>query len=57
MQGFRAESPDEVERPSRRALALDGPALVDCVTNPDEIAIPPKPTFEQMLGLRDRQDP
>jgi pyruvate dehydrogenase (quinone) len=51
MRGFRAEHPDEVESAVKAALAVDGPALVDCVTNPDEIAIPPKPTFEQMRGF------
>jgi len=39
MRGFRAEHPDEVESAVKAALAVDGPALVDCVTNPDEIAI------------------
>jgi pyruvate dehydrogenase (quinone) len=51
LRGFRAEHPDEVEGALRAAFAHDGPALVDCVTNPDEIAIPPKPTFEQMRGF------
>ena len=51
MRGFRAEHPDEVESAVKGALAVDGPALVDCVTNPDEIAIPPKPTFQQMRGF------
>ena len=35
----------------RAALAHDGPALVDCVTNADEIAVPPKPTLEQGWGF------
>jgi pyruvate dehydrogenase (quinone) len=51
MKGIRVESPDEVDDAIRRALAHDGPALVDCVTNPDEIAIPPKPTLEQGWGF------
>jgi pyruvate dehydrogenase (quinone) len=51
LQGFRAEHPDEVEGAIRAALAVDGPALVDCLTNPDEVAIPPKPTFDQMRGF------
>jgi pyruvate dehydrogenase (quinone) len=51
LRGFRAERPDEVEQAIAAALVHDGPALVDCVTNPDEIAIPPKPGFDQMRGF------
>ncbi len=51
MQGIRVESPDGVEAAIKAALAHDGPALVDCLTNPDEIAIPPKPTLEQGWGF------
>ena len=51
MKGIRVKSPDTVEAAIRSALAHDGPALVDCVTNPDEIAIPPKPSLEQGWGF------
>ncbi|MGC4111742.1 MAG: thiamine pyrophosphate-binding protein [Nocardioides sp.] len=51
MLGLRAEHPDDVESAIETALRHDGPALVDCVTNPDEVVIPPKPTFEQMRGF------
>jgi len=51
LQGFRAEHPDEVEGAIKAALVYDGPALVDCVTNPDEVAVPPKPSFDQMRGF------
>jgi pyruvate dehydrogenase (quinone) len=51
LRGFRAEHPDEVEGAIAAALAHDGPALVDCVTNPDEVAVPPKPTLDQMRGF------
>jgi pyruvate dehydrogenase (quinone) len=51
LQGFRAEHPDEVEGAIKAALAFDGPALVDCVTNPDEVAVPPKPSLDQMRGF------
>jgi pyruvate dehydrogenase (quinone) len=51
LQGFRAEHPDEVEAAIKAALAFDGPALVDCVTNPDEVAVPPKPSLDQMRGF------
>jgi pyruvate dehydrogenase (quinone) len=51
MKGIRVEQPDDVEAAVKAALAHDGPALVDCVTNPDEVAIPPKPTLEQGWGF------
>jgi pyruvate dehydrogenase (quinone) len=51
MKGFRVEKPGDVESAMRAALAHDGPALIDCLTNPDEIAIPPKPTLEQGWGF------
>jgi pyruvate dehydrogenase (quinone) len=51
MKGIRVEQPGDVEAALRAAFAHDGPALVDCVTNADEIAIPPKPTLEQGWGF------
>jgi pyruvate dehydrogenase (quinone) len=51
MKGIRVEKPGDVEAALRSAFAHDGPALVDCVTNADEIAIPPKPTLEQGWGF------
>jgi pyruvate dehydrogenase (quinone) len=51
MKGIRVESPDDVEAAIRSALAHDGPVLVDCLTNPDEVALPPKPTLEQGWGF------
>jgi pyruvate dehydrogenase (quinone) len=49
--GLRAEHADDVEAAIATALRHDGPALVDCVTNPDEVAIPPKPSLAQMRGF------
>jgi pyruvate dehydrogenase (quinone) len=51
MKGIRVEKPGDVEGALRTAFAHDGPALVDCVTNADEVAIPPKPTLEQGWGF------
>ncbi|MDX6357860.1 MAG: hypothetical protein QOH37_914 [Nocardioidaceae bacterium] len=51
MKGIRVEEPGDVEAALRTAFAHDGPALVDCLTNADEIAIPPKPTLEQGWGF------
>ena len=51
MRGIRVEQPNDVEAALQEAFAHDGPALVDCLTNPDEIAVPPKPTLAQGWGF------
>jgi pyruvate dehydrogenase (quinone) len=45
--GIRVEDPGELEDAIRRALAHDGPVLVDVVTNRMELALPPKTTMDQ----------
>ncbi len=49
--GIRVEDPADVEAAVTRALAHDGPALLDMVTNPTELAMPPRATMEQMKGF------
>lgn len=51
MRGIRVEDPHAVEGAVLEALAHDGPVLLDVLTNPDEIAIPPKPTLGQGWGF------
>jgi pyruvate dehydrogenase (quinone) len=51
MRGFRVDAASELESTIREAFAVDGPVLIDVLTNPDEIAIPPKPTLEQGWGF------
>ncbi len=51
MRGVRVEDPHDVEGAVREAMAYDGPVLLDVVTNPDEIVVPPKPTLEQGWGF------
>jgi pyruvate dehydrogenase (quinone) len=51
MHGVRVEDPHDVDAAVQEALAHDGPALLDVVTNADEIAVPPKPTLEQGWGF------
>ena len=51
MRGIRVEDPHDVEAAVTEALAHEGPVLLDVLTNPDEIAIPPKPTLEQGWGF------
>lgn len=41
------DRPEDVAEALRAALAHDGPSLVDVVTNPQEISVPPKPTVQQ----------
>ncbi|MGQ5640151.1 MULTISPECIES: thiamine pyrophosphate-dependent enzyme [unclassified Streptomyces] len=49
--GIRVTDPAEVEGAVRRALGAPGPVLLDVLTNPDEIAVPAKPTVEQGWGF------
>ncbi|MBZ5739167.1 thiamine pyrophosphate-dependent enzyme [Nocardioides mangrovi] len=51
MRGIRVEDPHDVEQAVLEAFTHPGPVLLDVLTNPDEIAIPPKPTLEQGWGF------
>lgn len=51
LRGIRVEDPHAVDDAVREALAHDGPVLLDVLTNPSEIAVPPKPTLEQGWGF------
>ncbi|UJH70126.1 thiamine pyrophosphate-dependent enzyme [Ornithinimicrobium sp. INDO-MA30-4] len=51
MRGIRVTNPHDVDGAVVEALAHPGPVLLDVVTNPDEIALPPKPTLEQGWGF------
>jgi pyruvate dehydrogenase (quinone) len=51
MRGIRVERPDDVDAAVQDAFATDGPVLIDVLTNPDEIAIPPSPTLQQGWGF------
>ncbi|MER6180187.1 thiamine pyrophosphate-dependent enzyme [Streptomyces sp. NPDC001652] len=48
--GIRVTDPAELEDSVRRAFRTEGPVLLDVLTNPDEIAVPAKPTVEQGWG-------
>ncbi|GGL92335.1 pyruvate dehydrogenase [Streptomyces fumigatiscleroticus] len=50
-RGIRVEKPTQVREALRAAFAHDGPALVDVVTDPNALAIPPKITTEQVTGF------
>jgi pyruvate dehydrogenase (quinone) len=49
--GIRVTDPHAVEGAVQQAMAYDGPVLLDVLTNPEEIAVPPKPTLEQGWGF------
>jgi pyruvate dehydrogenase (quinone) len=51
LTGIRVTDAGKVDAAVEQAFALPGPVLLDVVTNPDEIAIPPKPGFDQMRGF------
>jgi thiamine pyrophosphate-dependent acetolactate synthase large subunit-like protein len=49
--GVRVEDPGDLENAVRDAFAHDGPALVDVVTNRQELSMPPKIQLEQVKGF------
>ena len=49
--GVRVEDPGDLEKGVRDAFAHNGPALVDVVTNRQELSMPPKIQLEQMKGF------
>jgi pyruvate dehydrogenase (quinone) len=49
--GLRVEDPAEVRPALEQALASSGPALVDVVTDPNVLAMPPKATVQQAKGF------
>nr|WP_279538942.1 thiamine pyrophosphate-dependent enzyme [Allobranchiibius sp. GilTou38] len=51
LDAVRVTDPDEVAPAIQRALASGRPALLDIVTNPDEVSIPPKPKVAQAWGF------
>lgn len=51
LQAKRVERPGDVREALREALAHRGPSLVDVVTDPDALSLPPTITGEQMKGF------
>ncbi|MCH8614184.1 thiamine pyrophosphate-dependent enzyme [Arsenicicoccus dermatophilus] len=47
----RVEDPAQLDEAAAWALSLSEPVLLDVVTNPDEVAVPPKPTVSQGWGF------
>ena len=50
-KAYRVEHPGNLKEAVRDALAHTGPALVDCLTNPDEPPMPAKVSYEQAVGF------
>ena len=50
-RAFRIEHPGDLEAAVRGALEHRGPALVDCLTNPDEPPMPAKVSYEMAKGF------
>jgi pyruvate dehydrogenase (quinone) len=51
LMGLRVENPADVRPALEKALAFSGPALVDVVTDPNVLAMPPKATVQQAKGF------
>jgi len=51
LEGIRVEDPGQVRPALERLLRSRGPALVDVVTDPNVLAIPPKATVAQAKGF------
>ena len=51
LTGLRVEDPEQVRGALEKALATKGPVLVDVVTDPNVLAVPPKATIQQAKGF------
>jgi pyruvate dehydrogenase (quinone) len=51
LTGLHVEDPTEVRPALEKALATQGPVLVDVVTDPNVLSMPPKATIEQAKGF------
>lgn len=51
IKAFRVEKPEEIEDVLRAALRYPGPVLVDVVTDPNALSIPPEISLEQVAGF------
>ncbi|MBE7171700.1 MAG: hypothetical protein INR73_14005 [Williamsia sp.] len=50
-KGITIEDPDEVESGLQAAFEHQGPVLVNVITDPNALAMPPKASFKQMAGM------
>ena len=48
LEGVRIDNPKRCREQLKEALAIDGPAVIECVTDPNEPPMPPKVTGDEM---------
>jgi pyruvate dehydrogenase (quinone) len=51
IKGIRVESPENIQSAIEKALAHDGPVLIDVVVNPAALTMPPKIELSQAKGF------
>jgi len=51
IKGITVKDPDDVEQALKEAILFKGPALVNIMTDPNALAMPPKIEFEQVKGM------
>ncbi|MFD8023476.1 thiamine pyrophosphate-dependent enzyme [Streptomyces lavendulae] len=51
LTGIRVTEPADLHESVRRAFETPGPVLLDVLTNPEEVAVPGKPTVAQAWGF------
>lgn len=51
IKAIRVEDPDKLREGIQEALTHPGPVLVDIVTDPDALSLPPNITWEMLLGF------
>ncbi|MBV9818158.1 MAG: ubiquinone-dependent pyruvate dehydrogenase [Solirubrobacterales bacterium] len=51
LQALRVERAEELDEAARSMFAVPGPSLLDVVTNPDEVSLPPKVTRHEAWGF------
>ena len=51
IKGIRVESSEDLPAAISKALAHDGPVLIDVLTNPTELAMPPQINIEEAKGF------
>ena len=51
LKAWRVEDPAQVRSALQQAMESDGPALVDVVTDPNVLSMPPKATIDQAKGF------
>jgi pyruvate dehydrogenase (quinone) len=51
IKGIRVESPENIQEVIEKALAHDGPVLIDVVVNPSALTMPPKIELSQAKGF------